>query len=221
MDEWLADNHTFHTSELKVELMENGPVNRHTFAGVWDILSSDEDKNEFNRIVDNDEFIQALLDSESQDGFELDDRYRMFERDGLHFIALTEEDAPLWNIRSSSQSLIGALFAHAGEKKLAGSHWFQLVDTIGVERSRRTVNQLACDHLSFYHFTASSHYESLGFTMYTQLGPTRLDQVAEVLNYHGVRIDQIDQLIPTTREAIVTNRPTVIQVPIAPGSPAL
>lgn len=113
MDEWLAGNHTFHTSELKVELMENGPVNRHAFAGVWDILSSDEDKKEFNRIVDNDEFVQALLDSEAQDGFELDDRYRLFERDGLYFIALTEEDAPLWNIRSSSQSLIDALFAHA------------------------------------------------------------------------------------------------------------
>ena len=57
--------------------------------------------------------------------------------------------------------------------------------------------------------------------MYTQLGPTRLDQVDEGLNCHGVRIDQIDQLIPAAREAIVANRPTVIQVPIAPGSPAL
>lgn len=69
--------------------------------------------------------------------------------------------------------------------------------------------------------TASSHYESLGFTMYTELGPTRLDQVAEGLNCHGVRIQQIDQLIPAVRDALVANRPTVIQVPIAPGSPAL
>ena len=57
--------------------------------------------------------------------------------------------------------------------------------------------------------------------MYTQLGPTRLDQVAEGLNCHGVRIEQIDQLIPAVREALVANRPTVIQVPIAPGSPTL
>lgn len=93
--------------------MENGPVNKHTQPGVWEILSSDEDKKEFIRIVDNDEFVQALLDSEAQDGFELNDRFRLFERDGLYFIALTEEDAPLWNIRSSSQPLIDALFAHA------------------------------------------------------------------------------------------------------------
>ena len=45
--------------------------------------------------------------------------------------------------------------------------------------------------------------------------------MAEGLNCHGVRNDQIDQLIPAAREAIVANRPTVIQVPIDPGSPAL
>ncbi len=93
--------------------MVNGPVNKQTYASVWEILSSDEDKKEFIRIVDNEEFVQTLLDSEARDGFELNDRYRLFERDGLYFIALTEEDAPLWNIRSSSQSLIEALFAHA------------------------------------------------------------------------------------------------------------
>ena len=74
--------------------MVNGPVNKQTQASVWEILSSDEDKKEFIRIVDNDEFVQALLDSEAQDGFELVDRYHCFERDGLYFIALTEEDAP-------------------------------------------------------------------------------------------------------------------------------
>lgn len=93
--------------------MVNGPVNKHTLASVWEILSSDEDKKEFIRIADNDEFVQALLDSEARDGIELDDRYQCFERDGLYFIALTEDDAPLWNIRSASQSLIEALFAHA------------------------------------------------------------------------------------------------------------
>jgi len=113
MDERLAGNHTFHTFELKEGSMENGPVNKHTQPGVWETLSSDEDKQEFIRIVDCDEFVQALLDSAAEDGFELKDRYRLFERDGLSFIALTEQDPPLWNIRSTSKSLIDALFAHA------------------------------------------------------------------------------------------------------------
>ena len=69
--------------------------------------------------------------------------------------------------------------------------------------------------------TASGHHARLGFTMYTQLGPTRLDKVAEGFNCHGVRIEQLDDLIPAIREGLGADRPTVIHVPIAPGSPAL
>jgi len=93
--------------------MDEEPANRHTFPGVWQSLSSAEDKKDFNRIVDDERFVQALLDSEARDGVELVDRYQSFERDGLYFIALTRDDAPLWNIRSSSQSLVEALLAHA------------------------------------------------------------------------------------------------------------
>ena len=94
-------------------MAEKGPVNNHTQSGNWEILSSDEDKTEFNRIVDSEEFVNDTCNSDAKDGFDLLDQYGLFERDGLYFIALTDQHPPLWNILSPSKELIDALFSHA------------------------------------------------------------------------------------------------------------
>jgi len=69
--------------------------------------------------------------------------------------------------------------------------------------------------------SATSHHKNYGYTVYTQLGPTRLDKVAEGLNCIGKYVESIDQLVPAIRSGLEADRPTVIQVPISPGSPAL
>ena len=59
----------------------------------------------------------------------------------------------------------------------------------------------------------------LGETIHTDLGPTRLDQVAEGFGCIGVRIEEAAGLLPAIHEAMGANRPTVIHVPIVPSSP--
>ena len=68
--------------------------------------------------------------------------------------------------------------------------------------------------------TASVHIARHGEPLYSTLGPTRLDLVAEGLGCRGVRIDRKEALVPAIREALAADRPTVIQVPIVPGSPS-
>ena len=68
--------------------------------------------------------------------------------------------------------------------------------------------------------SATSHMQRYGQTLYTTLGPTRLDLVAQGFGCRGVRIEQAEQLVPELRAALAADRPTVIQSPIVPGSPA-
>ena len=58
-----------------------------------------------------------------------------------------------------------------------------------------------------------------GRTLYAKLGPTRLDQVAEGFGCRGVRVQDKTKLVPALRKALEADRPTVIQVPIAPSTP--
>ncbi|MFV2069766.1 MAG: thiamine pyrophosphate-binding protein [Pirellulales bacterium] len=67
--------------------------------------------------------------------------------------------------------------------------------------------------------SVTGHNQRYGEPLYSRLGPTRLDQVAEGFGCRGVRIESLDQLVPELRTALTANQPTVIQVPIVPSSP--
>jgi acetolactate synthase-1/2/3 large subunit len=67
--------------------------------------------------------------------------------------------------------------------------------------------------------SVSGHVRNHGEPLYSTLGPTRLDQVAEGLGCRGLRVEDKQELVPALHQALATNVPTVIQVPIVPGSP--
>ncbi len=67
--------------------------------------------------------------------------------------------------------------------------------------------------------SASGHVKSYGEPLYSTLGPTRLDQVAEGFGCRGVRVENKEDLVPAVHEALSADRPTVIHVPIVPGGP--
>ena len=68
--------------------------------------------------------------------------------------------------------------------------------------------------------TVTGQTQNHGSPLYSMLGPTRLDRVAEGFGCKGVYVEKQDQLLPALRTALEEDRPTVIQVPIVPGSPA-
>ena len=67
--------------------------------------------------------------------------------------------------------------------------------------------------------SASGQTKNYGEPLYSTLGPTRLDKVAEGFGCRGVRVEQKEAIVPALREALVADRPTVIHVPIVPGGP--
>ena len=68
--------------------------------------------------------------------------------------------------------------------------------------------------------SVSGHKKMYGETLYSTLGPTRLDKVAEGFGCVGVRVEKKEDLVPALRQALTEDRPTVIHVPIAFGGPA-
>ena len=68
--------------------------------------------------------------------------------------------------------------------------------------------------------SVTSQTQRVGEPLYSKLGPTRLDQVAEGFGCRGIRVENIEQLLPALQSALTADRPTVIQVPIMPSSPA-
>ncbi len=67
--------------------------------------------------------------------------------------------------------------------------------------------------------SASGHVKNYGEPLYSTLGPTRLDKVAEGFGCRGVRVENKDGLLPALRAALSANQPAVIHVPIVPGGP--
>jgi len=67
--------------------------------------------------------------------------------------------------------------------------------------------------------SASGHTKNYGQPLYSTLGPTRLDQVAEGFGCRGVRVEKKEELVPALQAALSGDRPTVIHVPIVPGGP--
>jgi acetolactate synthase-1/2/3 large subunit len=68
--------------------------------------------------------------------------------------------------------------------------------------------------------SVTGHMQNYGEPLYSMLGPTRLDQVAEGFGCRGVRIERLEALVPALRAALQEDRPVVIQVPINGGNPA-
>ncbi len=68
--------------------------------------------------------------------------------------------------------------------------------------------------------SVTGHVKKHGAPLYSKLGPTRLDRVAEGFGCRGLRIERKEELVPALREALDDRRPTVLQVPIVPSSPA-
>jgi len=67
--------------------------------------------------------------------------------------------------------------------------------------------------------SASGQTRNYGEPLYSTLGPSRLDQVAEGFGCRGMRVEKKEDLVPTLREALAAGRPTVVHVPIVPGGP--
>jgi len=68
--------------------------------------------------------------------------------------------------------------------------------------------------------SVTGHLRNHGRPLYSMLGPMRLDQVAEGFGCCGMRVERREDLVPALHSALSAARPTVIQVPIVPGSPA-
>lgn len=67
--------------------------------------------------------------------------------------------------------------------------------------------------------SVSVHKKEYGKPLYSTLGPTRLDLVAEGFGCCGVRVEDINQLQHEIEFGLSADRPTVIHVPIVHGSP--
>ena len=67
--------------------------------------------------------------------------------------------------------------------------------------------------------SVTAHEQEFGRSLFTTLGETRLDQVAEGLGCHGRRVDHKSNLAPALRAALDADRPTVLHVPIVPSCP--
>ena len=95
-----------------------------------------------------------------------------------------------------------------------------------------TVGELECASRQGLNFVAvvaddqqwgisvSGHLGRYGQPLYSTLGPTRLDKVAEGFGCRGVRVEKKENLVRAITEALRSDRPSVIHVPIVPGSPA-
>ncbi len=67
--------------------------------------------------------------------------------------------------------------------------------------------------------SVTGQLQRYGEPLYSDLGPTRLDLVAEGFGCRGVRVEQIDLLQGEIEAGLAADRPTVIQVPIVHGGP--
>ena len=95
-----------------------------------------------------------------------------------------------------------------------------------------TLGELECASRQGLHFvavvaddehwgiSATGHIRAYGRPLYSALGPTRLDKVAEGLGCRGVRVENREGLVPALKEALAADAVTVIHAPIVPGNPA-
>lgn len=68
--------------------------------------------------------------------------------------------------------------------------------------------------------SVTGHIAQFGKPLFSELGPTRFDLVAQGFGCDGVQIADKEELGPALRAALTADRPTVLHVPIVPSSPA-
>ncbi len=68
--------------------------------------------------------------------------------------------------------------------------------------------------------SVTSQIQAHDHPLYSRLGPLQFDKAAEAFNCRGVRIENKSDLPDAIRQGLSHDVPTVIHVPIAPGSPA-
>ena len=68
--------------------------------------------------------------------------------------------------------------------------------------------------------TVTGQETEYGYPLYSKLGPTRLDLVAEGFGCHGIQVETSDDLIRAIQKGLNEEKPTVIQVPVVPSSPS-
>ena len=68
--------------------------------------------------------------------------------------------------------------------------------------------------------SVTSQVQAHDHPLYSRLGPLQFDKAAEAFNCRGVRVENKSDLPAAIRDGLLHDRPTVIHVPIAPGSPA-
>jgi acetolactate synthase-1/2/3 large subunit len=100
-----------------------------------------------------------------------------------------------------------------------GSFTFTVAELECAARQRLPIVAVVADDQQ-WGISVSGHVKRHGEALYSMLGPTRLDLVAEGFGCRGVRVEQKEQLPSALRDALASQQPTVIHVPIVPGSPA-
>ncbi len=102
-----------------------------------------------------------------------------------------------------------------------GSMGFNLADLEAASRHRLPFVVVVADDRS-WGITLSNQLVQYGpeNSVGCTLSPVRYDQVAQALGAHGSLLEDPKELAPAVERALASDRPTVIQVPIAPGGPA-
>jgi acetolactate synthase-1/2/3 large subunit len=114
-----------------------------------------------------------------------------------------------------------ALYPHRPVVLLSGdgSFTFTVAELECAARQRLPFVAVVADD-ELWGISVTSQVKQHGQPLYSALGATRLDRVAEGFGCRGVRVEGKEDLVPALREALASDRPTVLHVPIVPGSPA-
>jgi len=100
-----------------------------------------------------------------------------------------------------------------------GAFTFTIAELETARRQRLNFVAIVADDQA-WGITLSEQRRGFGQGMASELGPTRLDLVAEGFGCHGVRVTTEAELHQALREGLVAERPTVIHAPIVRSSPA-
>jgi acetolactate synthase-1/2/3 large subunit len=100
-----------------------------------------------------------------------------------------------------------------------GSFTFTVAELECASRQRLPFLAIVADDEE-WGISVTGHVKKHGAPLYSKLGPTRLDRVAEAFGCVGRRVNRKEEILPAIREAFSAELPGLVQVCIAPSSPA-
>lgn len=119
----------------------------------------------------------------------------------------------------------GAMAAKAGSPNQPvvllsgdGSMTFTIADLECAVRQRLPFVAIVADDET-WGIAADAQMKQLGCTIASTLGPIRFDLLAQGFGAHGVRVSRAEEIAPAIRDALSTDRPTLIHIPIVGGMP--